>query len=145
MMNSQELYDDRKEAAQNYYNDQRALNNPAFTNRTFDQYLQATIPSSVLNTNSEWQSLLTRVGYVNKQSLSVSGGDKKTSFYIGGNYYHELGTLLGEKYDRYNLRANLRHQISDRFTIVLKPADICSALPKLPQVEKIPEEVVSLV
>ncbi|MEJ7830517.1 MAG: SusC/RagA family TonB-linked outer membrane protein, partial [Segetibacter sp.] len=133
MMNSQELYDDRKEAAQNYYNDQRALNNPAFTNRTFDQYLQATIPTSVLNTNSEWQSLLTRVGYVNKQSLSVSGGDKKTSFYIGGNYYHELGTLLGEEFDRYNLRANLRHQISDRFTVTWRVNSGLTQYPNDPQ------------
>jgi len=117
MMNSAELYEDRKEAAQNYYNDQRALNNPAFTNRTFDQYLQSVIPSSVLKTNSDWASLLTRVGHVNKHSLSVSGGDNKTSFYIGGNYYSELGTLTGEKFDRYNLRANLKHQISERFTL----------------------------
>lgn len=133
MMNSQEFYDDRKEAALNYYNNQRALNNPAFTGRTFDQYLQATIQSSVLNTNSDWQSLLTRVGYVNKQSLSVSGGDKKTSFYIGGNYYHELGTLLGEKFDRYNLRANLRHQISDRFTVTWRVNSGLAQYPNDPQ------------
>jgi TonB-linked SusC/RagA family outer membrane protein len=117
MMDSQEFYDNRKEAAQNYYNDQKALSNPAFTNRTFDQYLQSSIPSTVLNTNSNWADLLTRVGNVNKQSLSVSGGDSKTSFYIGGNYYSEIGTLVGEKFTRYNLRANLKHQISDRFTL----------------------------
>lgn len=120
MMNSEELYENRKQAAQNYYNNQIALNNPAFTSRSFTQYFESVVPSSVLNTNTDWLSLLTRRGNVSKNHLSVSGGDKKTSFYVSGNYYSELGTLVGEEFESYNIRANLKHQISDKVALSLR-------------------------
>lgn len=136
MMDSKELYDNRKEAAQNYYDKQIALNNPAFTGRTFGDYLESVIPASVLNTNSYWPSLLTRVGNVNKQHLSVSGGDKKTTFYVSGNYYSELGTLVGEKYNNYNLSANLNHKISDRVALTWRVNSGIAQHPNDPQTDQ---------
>lgn len=117
MMNSKELYENRKIAGLNYYNDQVGLGNAAFTGRTFDEYFERTVPSSVLNTNSYWPTLLTRTGYVNKHHLSVAGGNQATTFYLGGNVYSELGTLLGEKFNSLNLRGNLKHQITEKLAV----------------------------
>lgn len=114
MMNSAELYENRKEAAKNYYDNQIKANNPSFTNRTFEQYLESVIPASVLNTNSYWPTLLNRTGNINKHYLSVSGGDAKTNFYLSGNFFQEKGTLVGEKFTDYNLTSNISHKISDR-------------------------------
>jgi len=117
LMNSAELYENRKQAGLNYYNDQVAAGVPAFTGTTFDEYFEKVVPASVLNTDSDWSSLLIRTGYVNKHHLSLNGGNDKTTFYVSGNYYSELGTLVGEEYERMNLRTNLKHKISDRLTL----------------------------
>ncbi len=118
MMDSYELYENRKQAATNYYNDQVANQHPNFINRTFDEYFEELVPSSVLNTNSDWPSLLTRTGSVNKHNITVSGGNDKTTFLISGNYFKELGTLLHEEYEELNLRTNFTHQISENLKLL---------------------------
>ncbi len=117
LMNSQELYDNRRQAALNYYNDQVTAGAPNFLDKTFDQYFDNLVPPSVLNTDSNWPSLLTRTGNVNKHNLSVSGGSDKTKFYISGSFYEENGTLLNEDYQEFNLRANLSHQLSEKIKL----------------------------
>jgi TonB-linked SusC/RagA family outer membrane protein len=118
LMNSTELYENRKIAAINFYNDQVAAGKPDFTGKTFDQYFSNLLPSSVLNTNSDWPSLLTRTGNINKHNISISGGNDKTTFFISGNFYDELGTLINEDYQEFNLRANLSHQITDNLKLI---------------------------
>jgi len=117
MMNSRELYENRKIAGLNYYNDQVGLENPAFIGKNFDEYFENTVPSSVLNTDSYWPTLLTRTGYLNKHHLSISGGGQQTTFYLGGNVYSEQGTLVGEKFNSLNLRGNVKHQISEKLAV----------------------------
>ena len=117
MMNSAELYDRQEQGFRNFYDAQVAAGVPTYTNQTFDQYLNNVLPSSLLASDTDWQSLLTRTGHVNQHQLSVSGGSDKTTFYVSGNYYNELGTVLGTEYQNLDLRANLKHQISDRFTL----------------------------
>lgn len=118
LMNSAELYENRKEAGLNYYNDRIAANDPKFTGKTFDQYFNNLLPPSVLNTDSNWPSLVTRTGNVNKHNVSISGGNNKTTFFISGNFYDELGTLINEDYQEFNLRANLSHQISNNLKLI---------------------------
>lgn len=117
MMNSAELYDRQKQGFRNFYDAQVAAGVPNFTDQTFDQYLENVLPPSLLDSDTDWRSLLTRTGYVNQHQLAVSGGNEKTTFYVSGNYYNELGTVLGTDYQNIDLRANLKHQISDRFTL----------------------------
>ncbi|WP_146947949.1 SusC/RagA family TonB-linked outer membrane protein [Cyclobacterium qasimii] len=117
MMNSAELYDRQEQGFRNFYDAQVSAGVPVYTNQTFDQYLGNVLPSSLLASDTDWQSLLTRTGHVNQHQLSVSGGSEKTTFYISGNYYNELGTVLGTEYQNMDLRANLKHQISDRVTL----------------------------
>lgn len=117
MMNSEELYNRQQQGFRNFYDTQVAAGVPTFTDQTFDQYLENVLPGSLLASDTDWQSLLTRTGYVNQHQLSVSGGSEKTTFYVSGNYYNELGTVLGTEYQNLDFRANLKHQISDRFTL----------------------------
>jgi TonB-linked SusC/RagA family outer membrane protein len=117
MMNSAELYDRQKQGFRNFYDAQVSAGVPVYTKQTFDQYLEKVLPTSLLASDTNWQSLLTRPGHINQHQLSVSGGSEKTTFYVSGNYYNELGTVLGTDYQNMDLRANLKHQISDRFTL----------------------------
>jgi TonB-linked SusC/RagA family outer membrane protein len=117
MMNSAELYDRQRQGFRNFYDSQVAAGVPDFNNTSFDEYLETVLPSSLLERDTDWQDLLTRPGFVNQHQLSVSGGNEKTTFYVSGNYYYETGTVLATYYRNMELRANLKHQISDRFTL----------------------------
>lgn len=120
MMDSQELYDNRREAVANFYQDRFAANDPNFTGLTLEQYIDQTIPPSVLNTDTDWMSMLTRRGTVNKHNISVSGGNEKTTFYLSGNFYKDQGVLIHEEYQDYNLRANLHHKLSDKLALTFR-------------------------
>lgn len=120
MMNSAELYDFQKAGYQNYYNARVAANDANFKNITFADYLPKVLPPSLLNVDTNWQELLSRTGKVNKHQLSISGGNEKTTFYVSGNYYDESGTLISTYYKSLGFRANLKHQISNRFTLYVK-------------------------
>ncbi|PWJ60456.1 TonB-linked SusC/RagA family outer membrane protein [Dyadobacter jejuensis] len=137
MMNTQEYYDYTRPLYVNDYNGKRegfiqqleATNpNPSpeeinayLTSKnlptSLDDYLQVNFPESLLNYDTNWSDLIYRKGLTQNYDVSVSGGDEKTKFYIGGNYYHEKGTITTSAYERYNLRMNLDHRISQRLRL----------------------------
>jgi TonB-linked SusC/RagA family outer membrane protein len=58
-----------------------------------------------------------RTAFQHTYNLSVSGGDAKTNFYIGGDYTFQEATLKLEDFGRYGLRINLDHSLTDRLKI----------------------------
>lgn len=140
MMNTREYYDINKVMYTDKYNtlyqsniDALKKTNPSPTQAEVDAYmmnnkLQPTlngyidenIPASLMNTNTDWQDLTYRTAVTHNHSISASGGGEKTQFYIAMNYYKEDGTFLMTGYEQYNLRANLKHSISDRFSITFR-------------------------
>jgi TonB-linked SusC/RagA family outer membrane protein len=58
-----------------------------------------------------------RTAYQHTYNLSVSGGDAKTNFYIGGDYTFQEATLKLEDFERYGLRINIDHSITNRLKI----------------------------
>lgn len=117
VMNSAQLYDFAKQGYKNYFDNNVEAGNPDYVGKSFDTYLESVLPASLLNTDTDWQSMLTRIGTVNNHHLSVSGGGEKTTFYLSGNYYDEKGTVISTEYQNVNLRANLRHKLSNVFTL----------------------------
>jgi TonB-linked SusC/RagA family outer membrane protein len=49
--------------------------------------------------------------------LTVVGGDDKTKFYVSGNMTNEKGTVRRTGFDRYSVRANLEHKITNNIKI----------------------------
>ncbi|WP_375585021.1 SusC/RagA family TonB-linked outer membrane protein [Cyclobacterium xiamenense] len=49
--------------------------------------------------------------------LTVSGGDEKTKFFVSGNINSEDGTVKNTGFDRFSLRANLDHKITDNIKL----------------------------
>jgi TonB-dependent starch-binding outer membrane protein SusC len=43
--------------------------------------------------------------------ISTTGGDAKTSFYVGGNYFNQESIVKPDEFNRYSLRLNLDHQL----------------------------------
>lgn len=54
-------------------------------------------------------------GLITETSLSATGGGEKTKFYVGGSYRDEEGIVRNTGFDRFSLRANIDHRISDIF------------------------------
>ncbi|MCH7396847.1 SusC/RagA family TonB-linked outer membrane protein [Belliella sp. DSM 107340] len=46
--------------------------------------------------------------------MNITGGTEKTKFFISGNITSEDGTVKNTGFDRYSIRANIDHKISDR-------------------------------
>ncbi|MBE7177310.1 MAG: TonB-dependent receptor [Mucilaginibacter polytrichastri] len=85
---------------------------------TTDAYLSNYIPASPGNTN--WRDLAFRNALTTNHAIGLSGGNEKTTFYLGSNYYKEQGTIINTDYENINFRLNLEHKISDKFTITAR-------------------------
>ncbi|MEJ7829822.1 MAG: SusC/RagA family TonB-linked outer membrane protein, partial [Segetibacter sp.] len=65
----------------------------------------------------DWTNGVLQQGKVNSYSLSGSGGNERTRFYLGGTYYDETGYTIGNDIRRLSGRINLDHDISSRIKV----------------------------
>lgn len=56
-------------------------------------------------------------GFITETALSATGGNEKTKFYVGGSYRDEEGIIKNTGFDRFSIRANIDHKISNVFDI----------------------------
>lgn len=82
---------------------------------TLPGYLSTFVPE--IPGNTDWRDVAFRQAYTNNHAVSISGGNEKTKFYIGSNYYDEQGTLINTDYQSFNFRVNLEHQVNERFKV----------------------------
>ena len=62
-------------------------------------------------TNTNWLDYILRLGYINNQQDSNTGGTKYVKYYIGGNFFDQQGTVINSGMRRYTLRTNLSAQV----------------------------------
>ncbi len=73
------------------------------------------VPRSLLSKpQTNWMDALTRDGSVNEYELSVAGGSEKTQHFTSVLYSKTEGTFYGIDYEKFQLRSNLDHKISDK-------------------------------
>ncbi|WP_276481990.1 SusC/RagA family TonB-linked outer membrane protein [Paraflavitalea pollutisoli] len=65
---------------------------------------------SVLGEGSDWQAALFRRTLLQKYSLGLSGGNDRTTFYTGAEYFKQEGVARGSGFERYSVRLNLDNQ-----------------------------------
>ncbi len=63
-----------------------------------------------LGKGTDWQDELFRTSRVSEHSISLSGGDEKTRYYLSGTYYQNDGVAFGSKFNRTSVRLNLDNQ-----------------------------------
>jgi TonB-linked SusC/RagA family outer membrane protein len=56
-------------------------------------------------------------GFISDSRLSISGGNDKTSFYFNTSYRDEEGIIENTGFDRFSIRLNVNHKISDRVRV----------------------------
>jgi len=72
-----------------------------------------------LAVDTDWQDYALVEGSVQDHTVSVSGGSEKTQFFISGGYNRTEAIIRGNDLERYSLRSNLDHTISDKFSVGL--------------------------
>ena len=65
---------------------------------------------TILGKGTNWQDALFHVTSLKKQSLSISGGSEKSTFYFSGDYLSQDGVALGSGFNRGSVRVNLDNQ-----------------------------------
>jgi len=63
-------------------------------------------------TDTKWQDLILRNGFMQNHSLGIQGGNDRTQFYISGGFFQDKGVSEGLDFTRISLRANIDHQIN---------------------------------
>ena len=67
---------------------------------------------------TDYEALLyDHTGVASTTRLNVSGGDDKTTYYLGGSYKNETGIVENTGYDRFSARMNVQHRFNDKIDI----------------------------
>lgn len=86
-----------------------------------DQGLQPYFDQSTLNSfannSNDWQDKIYQTAGIQNYQLTVSGGDVKTTFAVGANYFKQSGVIKNSGFERYSLRLNLNHNVSDKLKV----------------------------
>jgi len=86
----------------------------AFADAAMDQER----PLSLKANDTDWVDLAFDDGKTQKFEFTASGGSENTTFYVSTEYYNQDGILFGSEFNRYSLRANIKHQ-ADKFDFAL--------------------------
>jgi len=65
----------------------------------------------------DWQRLVFQNAPILNTSLNITGGNSKTQYAISGSYFGQEGIIKGSDYNRYAIRTNITHEISEKFKI----------------------------
>lgn len=68
---------------------------------------------AILGSGTDWQDEIYQAGSVQSHQLSFSGGQDKTTYYISGSYFDQVGTLIETDFNRYTLRGSIDHQVKE--------------------------------
>ena len=68
-------------------------------------------------TNTDWQDLLTRQGSLVEHRLGVQGGNNAAQYSVSGEMQKQIGVVLGQAYDRKQMRVSIEGQAKDRFRV----------------------------
>ncbi len=133
MMNSEELISYTKDSRNNTYIRQQDPTNPAsaFFNSLYDpnnnngrEASGATgnhlIPEAYVNwdgTDTDWLSLVLSPSVLQNYNLSVSGGSKDVTYFVGGGHMNQTGIIEGSGFKRYSLNSNVTANVTDRFQV----------------------------
>ncbi len=76
--------------------------------------------------STDWQDLLYQTGHSYDQQLSVTGGTETTQYSMGIGYLNETGVIPHQRFERYNIRTTIDHQLTSRLKVGLNTINTLS-------------------
>ncbi len=89
------------------------LHNEMMENAGMDKNPEFSDPAS-LGSGTDWLGALFTTAPIQNYSLSYSGGNEKSTFYVSGNYFNQEGIIINTGFKRYVLRFNSETQVLDK-------------------------------
>jgi TonB-linked SusC/RagA family outer membrane protein len=86
------------------------LENEAFKNTYYAN-------AASLGEGVNWQGLVFRQAPIQNHQLTVNGGSEKTQLALSLNYFDQEGVIINSGFERYSLRLNVDHRVSDRIKV----------------------------
>ncbi len=65
--------------------------------------------------DTNWENLVFRSGKFKQLDVSTSGGNEKTTYYLGGSYNDSEGIIIGNRFQRLSARLSLETKVNDKF------------------------------
>lgn len=99
----------------NYINQTGATADISFIENAMQRYGRSRINPNVPDVNTDWYAEIMK-SYASQQnhSLSILGGNQKTSYSMGVSYFDQEGLLEGkDSYKRMNIRTSIDHQANN--------------------------------
>jgi len=110
MMNAQEYVDFKNMSVKNRYGtDEMSLTNgytSPYGNKAFNMMKDA----NGNYVDSKWKDSVFQNGFSQSQSVAVSGGNDKSTYYLSTNYTTQDGIVKGDEYTRLGFKANVSAQ-----------------------------------
>ena len=69
------------------------------------------------NVDYNWDDAITKQGAQQQYNLSAQGGNEKTTFYVSGGYFYQVGTVIGSSLNRYTGNIRVINKATDKLTI----------------------------
>jgi TonB-linked SusC/RagA family outer membrane protein len=66
---------------------------------------------------TDWQNEIFQQAPIQNYQLSMSGGDERTQYAIGGGYFRQDGVVINSNFDRYSFRVNLDRKLNNKIKI----------------------------
>ncbi|MRS62846.1 TonB-dependent receptor [Larkinella terrae] len=78
-----------------------------------------TNPYQIFQTSpgTNWFDAMSQKGIIQSHQLSASGGNDRSTFSLGMNYFNQQGTFKNTGYDRYSMRLNSSFKATDFLTV----------------------------
>jgi len=83
------------------------LNKPGYTDAQIEQ----------LGNGYDWQNAVLQTGTTQNHSLSISGGDEKSQYFVSGNYLKQNGIILNSGLERFTGKLNYDKEVLPGFKI----------------------------
>ncbi|RYD90051.1 MAG: hypothetical protein EOP50_16600, partial [Sphingobacteriales bacterium] len=98
------------------------LNNATgFTNAQIFAWNEKSADSAIATLqDNDWQDLSMRKGNIQNYDIGMSGGNDRTTFYLGANYTYQSTIFDKVDFKRYGLSTNISNKINDKVTVGLK-------------------------
>ena len=84
-----------------------------FVERRFKRYSAGNDDYKTAKVNTDWQEQAFQKAPISQYDINFSGGNEKTTFYMGGQYIDQKGIIVRNNLKRYSGRLNLEHKVRD--------------------------------
>ncbi len=102
----------------NWANESGSAAEASFILNAMQRYGRSRVNPNVPVPNTDWYNEILRPAPIQNHNLTVSGGQAKTSYSIGGDYFGQSGILdMENDYQRFNLRSKIDYEANDWLTI----------------------------